>query len=75
MSLETPDRGVCWFAESSPFELAVSGIAEVLVDGFAPAPQCTPPFTTLAMSVRLMNLDTGQLVSVSTYTGGYKVVP
>ena len=75
VSLETPDRGVCWFAESSPFELAASGGALVVVDGFPPAPQCAPPFTTLAMSVRLMNLDTGQQISLSTYNGGYKVVP
>lgn len=75
VSLETIDRGVCWFAESGPFALTVSGVAEVVVDGFAPTPLCAPPFTTLAMSVRLMNLDTGQQISLSSYTGGYKVVP
>ena len=75
VSLETPDRGVCWVAETSPFAVAAAGVIEVVVDGFAPVPQCAPPFTTLAMSVRLMNLDTGQQISLSSYTGGYKVVP
>ncbi len=75
VSLETIDRGVCWYAESSPFALAASGGAEVVVDGFAPAPPCAPPFTTLAISARLMNLETGQQISVSSYMGGYKVVP
>ena len=73
VSLETPDRGVCWVGESSPFALLASGSAEVVVDAFAA--RCAPPFTTLALSARLIDLDTGQQISLSSYTGGYKVVP
>lgn len=75
VSLETPDRGVCWTADSSPFALAAASSADVVVDAFPPVPQCVPPFTTLAVNLRLVNLDTGQQVSVASFTGGYKVVP
>jgi hypothetical protein len=75
VTLETPDRGVCWSADSSPFALAAATTADVVVDAFAPVPQCVLPFTTLAVSARLVNLDTGLQVSVSSFIGGYKVVP
>ena len=75
VSLETPDRGICWSADSAPFALAAASTADVAVDAFAPVPQCVPPFTTLAVTVRLVNLDSGKQVSVSSFTGGYKVVP
>ena len=75
VSLETPDRGVCWTADSSPFALAAASSADLVVDAFPPVPQCVPPFTTLAVNLRLVNLDTGQQVSVASFTGGYKVVP
>ncbi|HVQ29637.1 MAG TPA: hypothetical protein VMV21_08670, partial [Vicinamibacteria bacterium] len=74
-SLETPDRGVCWSADSSLFTLEAATDVDVVVDAFPPVPQCSPPFTTLALSVRLVNLDTGLQVSVVSFIGGYKVVP
>ena len=74
VSLDTPDRGPCWIAESSLFALLALGSIEVVVEAFG-APQCAAPFTTLAVSVRLVNLETGQVVSQSDFTGGYKVVP
>jgi hypothetical protein len=74
VDLVTADRGACWHAESGPFAQPAGTVVSVVVEFPGPT-SCAAPFNTLAVEARLFDLVGGRQIGMTTYTGGYRVVP
>jgi hypothetical protein len=70
----TSGRGSCWHSESPAFALP-SGVRVELLMEFSGRPSCPVPVTTFGVDARLFDLVTGGQISLSTYRGGYRIVP